>query len=96
VPPQPGQVPTDVDERTVITNAVPVSSTLSMTTPGGIKAVGLNLRAMLPIPLLTRRAGTRTSAKLSQTLQSTPSLRATLVRNLATNRPPTRSLLRFF
>ena len=52
--PQPGQPPTDVEERTVITTGVPVLSTLSMTTPGGIKAVGLNPRTMLPIPLLTR------------------------------------------
>ena len=72
MPPQSGHVPTAVDERTVITTAVPVSSTLSITTPGGIKAVGLNPRAMLPIPLLTRRADTRTSAKLSQSPYSTP------------------------
>jgi type II secretory pathway component PulK len=43
-----------------------------MTTPGGITAVGLNPRAMLPIPLLTRQVDTQTSAKLSQSQYSTP------------------------
>ena len=69
---QPGQSPTDIDGRTVITTVVPVSSTLSMMTLGGIIAVGLNPRAMPPTPLLTRQAGTRTSAKLSQSQFSTP------------------------